>query len=233
MNWRWYVRSDLSSEALLSQGEVVSDGARIRVVRFQLTGRTYYRKEACGERLGRLLDRVARGGGWCSMPEQEARNLMQLEKDGFQVVPVIAAGSAFRYGVPVFGVMVSVALDAPLLEEVLGTNGELWFRYGGLVGRLHRCGYFDDCRAKDVLLDGQDLVLLDREKSRTDNHWSYRNALKSLKRTFYRNLRSGICPDEGAAKAFWAGYRAGVGLSSEAVGSLQQQISFSARDGSR
>ena len=113
MNWRWYVRPDLSPEALLSRGELVSDGTRVRVVRFQLGNRTYYRKEACGERLGRLLDRVVHGGVWCSMPEQEARNLKLLERDGFRVVQVMAAGSVFRKGMPVSGVMVSVALDAP------------------------------------------------------------------------------------------------------------------------
>lgn len=233
MNWRWHVEPGLSGEKLWCRGDVVSDGDRIKVVRFHLDGRTYYRKESCRERFGRLLDRVCGGGQWCSMPEQEARNLGLLVSEGFRVVPVVAAGSVFRFGIPVKGVMVTEGLDFPLLEDVLGIDCELWRRYGYLVGRLHACGFFDDCRAKDLLLDDGELVLLDREKSRTGNSWNYRKALKSLRRTLYRNQRSGIRANEQADMAFWQGYSKGARLQEGQWKLLRERVSFSSGYGGR
>ena len=233
VNWRWYVGPGLSGENLWCRGDVVSDGERIKVVRFQLDGRTYYRKESCNERFGRLLDRIFGGGQWCSVPEQEARTLGQLVTEGFRVVPVVAAGSVFRFGIPVKGVMVTEGLDFPLLEDVLGIDCELWRRYGYLVGRLHACGFFDDCRAKDLLLDDGELVLLDREKSRTGNSWNYRTALKSLRRTLYRNQRSGIRANEQADMAFWQGYSKGARLQEGQWKLLRERVSFSSGYGGR
>ena len=224
MSWRWHVSSGLSQKELWCQGEIVSDGDRVKVVRFEVDGCVYFRKESSSEQFGRLLERVTAGGSWCSMPEQEARNLNQLDSEGFCVVPVVAAGSHFRFGLPVKGVMVTAALDAPLLESVLGENPELWLGYGKLVGRLHCRGYFDDCRAKDVLVDHGRMVLLDREKSRSGKRWNYQNALKSLRRTSYRNQRSGIQADAGALAAFWAGYAEGAKLDDEKLRMLQQKM---------
>lgn len=233
MSWQWHAGPEFSQEGLWSPGEVVSDGERIKVVRFHLDGRDYYRKESCGERFGRLLGRVARGGGWCSMPEQEARNLEQLACDGFRVVPVVTAGSFFCSGVPVQGVMVTAAVEAPLLEDVLGQRCDLWKKYGGLVGSLHCRGYYGDCRAKDVLLDGDELVLLDRENSRSGSSWICRKAVKSLLRTSYRNQRSGIKAGDQSLEAFWQGYSESAGVKKEQLQLLRQQVVPSASDGGR
>lgn len=233
MSWQWYAEPEISQEELWSPGDVVSDGKRVKVVRFHLDGRVYYRKESRGERFGRLLDRVARGGGGCSMPEQEARNLEQLAYDGFLVVPVIAAGSFFCAGMPLQGVMVTAVVDAPLLESVLGLQVELWRKYGGLVGSLHDHGYYDDCRAKDVLLDGDKLVLLDREKHRSGGGWNCRKAVKSLLRTTYRNQRSGVKADSQSLEAFWQGYAEGADVKKEQLQLLRQQVMLPGLDRGR
>ena len=122
--------------------------------------RTLYRIESFNGRFVRLQDRIFGGVQWGSVPGQEARTLGQLVTEGFRVVPVVAAGSVFRFGIPVKGVMVTEGLDFPLLEDVLGIDCELWRRYGYLVGRLHACGFFDDCRAKGFLLDDGEFALL-------------------------------------------------------------------------
>src|SRR5690606_14975387 len=215
MNWRLSVPGALGDEQvarlLQAPGDVISGkpGA-VQVIRLYQEGRVCFRKQAPAEPLPRLLARFLRSGHWCSLPEMEARNLQQLKTHGFAVIDVLAAGTAWRWGRPVAGVLLSAALDADSLEHRLNHADDsarllLANAYGALAGALHQVGRFDALRAKDILVDsaGQ-LVLLDREKPLGRPGWRARRATRSLQRAWFRNRLSGLVLDAPGMQAFWS-----------------------------
>lgn len=235
MNWRLRVpgaQGDGQVARLLqASGEVVSGkpGA-VQVVRLHQDGQVFYRKQAPAEPLSRLLARFLRAGHWCSLPELEARNLQQLKARGFAVIEVLATGSAWRWGRPVAGVLLSAALDADSLEHCLRHTDDsarlrMAHAYGALAGALHQVGGFDALRAKDILVDGAgQLVLLDREKPLGRPGWHARRATRSLQRAWFRNRRSGLMLDAAGMQAFWSGYAEGAGISDATLATLRRAV---------
>jgi hypothetical protein len=238
VNWRLNVPGALGDEQvaqlLQAPGEVVSGkpGA-VQVVRLQQDGQVFYRKQAPAEPVSRLLARFLRAGHWCSLPELEARTLQQLKTQGFSVIQVLAAGSAWRWGRPVAGVLLSAALEADSLEHRLQHADDsarllMAHAYGALAGALHQAGGFDALRAKDILVDraGQ-LVLLDREKPLGRPGWHARRAARSLQRAWFRNRRSGLVLDAAGMQAFWSGYAQGAGISDATLATLRRAVEAS------
>lgn len=238
MNWRLSVPGALGDEQvarlLRAPGDVISGkpGA-VQVIRLHQEGQLFFRKQAPAEPLARLMARFLRGGHWCSLPELEARNLQQLKTHGFAVIEVLAAGTAWRWGRPVAGVLLSAALDADSLEHRLNHADAsarllLAHAYGALAGALHQVGGYDALRAKDVLVDdaGQ-LVLLDREKPLGRAGWRARRATRSLQRAWFRNHRSGLVLDDAGMQAFWAGYGEGAGISDVVLADIQRAVGAS------
>ncbi len=191
-------------------GECVSGaGTDTEVYRLSAGGRDYYLKLALRQRSRVLLPRMLAARRRCSSAELEAHILAELQHRGFNTIPLVAAGSAYRGGLPVAGFMLSLAVAAPTLEGVLkaGVEGseELWRDYGALTARLHRCGCLEPLRAKDLLVSEGRLQLLDREKPLTAAA-SERRRLRVLQRAMARNRRSGLRPGETPLAAFAAGY---------------------------
>lgn len=206
------IKGNALFKALLAlPGEVVSGHAeRTRVMRISLDGVELFFKVCCADRVATVLRRNLRAHSWCTTPELEARNLLHLSSLGFDVIPVLAVGSDYTAGFPRVGFMLTEGLRGESLELRLQQTDSpaLWEAYGALVGRLHKCGYYEPLRAKDVLLVDDRMVLMDREQPPV--RVSGRRAGPALKRMVARNSRSRLIMSDAAADQWLAGYTAQI-----------------------
>lgn len=202
----------LFQELLALSGEFVSGGAgQTRVKRVSIDGVDLFFKISLADRVSAVLRRNLWARSWCATPELEARNLVHLASLGFDVIPVLAAGSGYKAGFPRSGFMLTEGVSGEPLELRLQRTDSpaLWEAYGALVGRLHSHGYYEPLRAKDILLVNDRMVLMDREQPPV-RAGKWRTG-PSLKRMVARNARSGLVMSDAAANQWLAGYAAQAG----------------------
>lgn len=210
--WR-YRPAPLDFEALLKEAGTPISGAGTptRVYALEIDGEPCFLKTSEPESMKTLLPRLWRARAWCSSTELEGRNLQWLAGQGLAVIPVQTLATRYRFGWPVAGFMLSRAQFGDGLETLLQSappplRSELAEAYGGLCAQLHGLGVYEPLRAKDVIVDQHELILLDREKPPGRPGWHKYAALRSLERAWYRNRRSGLLLDAMCSEAFVRGY---------------------------
>jgi tRNA A-37 threonylcarbamoyl transferase component Bud32 len=201
LSWKIHYAEELKSAAaedvLACGDEVISgEGTTTAVFRGRWQERAVYLKLAHRERWSVLAPRLWAARAWCSSVELEARNLLRLQAEGIPVIPLLAWGTRYVFGLPVEGAMLSQAVAGMSLEEALMESRsdrlDLAARYGAVAGRLHRLGGYEPLRAKDFVVAGDGMFLLDREKPLGVSGWREGRAMTSLDRAWYRNRRSGL-----------------------------------------
>lgn len=203
---------ELFRQLLAVPGETVSGSAgKTQVRHLDIDGVDLFFKVSFADPASAVLRRNLRARSWCATPELEARNLLHLSSLGFDVIPVLAAGSGYRMGFPQAGFMLTEGLAGESLELRLQQTDSpaLWEAYGALVGRLHGHGYCEPLRAKDVLLVDGRMVLMDREQPPV--RLGEKRVTASLKRMVARNVRSGLTMSDTAADQWLTGYAAQAG----------------------
>ena len=181
-------------------GEMVTgQGKKVEVRRIEWNGKSCFLKVSYSESWESVMRQWLYGRRAISSPELEAINLLALQKAGFAVVPVLAAGTAYRYGKALQGFMVTRAVNGCGLDQALSTlprvqRSELLGYYGQLIARLHRFNYYEPLRCTDVLVDGNRFVLLDRTALpiRTTILGHRHRVRKSILRAAYRNRRAAV-----------------------------------------
>lgn len=210
----WRYRPDpLDLEALLKDAGAPISGAgtATRVYALEIDGEPFFLKVSEPESLKTLLPRLWKARAWCSSTELEGRNLQWLSDQGLAVIPVQTLATRYRFGLPVAGFMLSRAQPGGPLEALLQSvpaplRSELAEAYGALCAQLHVLGVYEPLRAKDVIVDQHQLILLDREKPPGRPGLHKHAALRSLERAWYRNRRSGLVLDAARSEAFVRGY---------------------------
>lgn len=210
----WRYRPDpLDLETLLKEAGTPISGAgtTTRVHALEIGGEPFFLKVSEPESLKSLLPRLWKARAWCSSTELEGRNLQWLAGQGVAVIPVQTLATRYRFGLPVAGFMLSRAQPGAPLEALLQSapspwRSELAEAYGALCAQLHGLGVYEPLRAKDVIVDRHQLILLDREKPPGRPGWHKQAALRSLERAWYRNRRSGLVLDATRSEAFVRGY---------------------------
>lgn len=200
--------------------ELVSgEGTTTHVYRGKHLGDDVFLKVSLRERWKVLAPRLLSARAWCSSVELEARNLLELKRAWIPVIPVLAQGTRYRFGVPVAGLMLSRAVKGESLEDVLNDahseQDGMAEKYGRIAAMLHRLGGYEPLRAKDFMVDEGGLVLLDREKPLGLSGWNEKRAMVSLERAWYRNRRSGLRLNRHQSQAWIEGYCNELALSDE------------------
>lgn len=233
MSWKIYyaegVEGSEVTDLLACGNEVISgEGTATVVYRGRWQGRDAYLKLAHRERWRVLAPRLWGARAWCSSVELEARNLMRLLAEGIPVIPLLAWGTCYEFGLPVGGVMLSKAVLGKSLEEALmearSDGVGLAARYGAVAGRLHQLGGYEPLRAKDFLVAGEHVFLLDREKPLGASGWRERKAMTSLERAWYRNRRSGLRLQEAQITAWLEAYGISAGLDEDGASRVEEIV---------
>jgi hypothetical protein len=75
------------------------------------------------------------------------------------MIPVLAYGTEYSWGIPKRGFMVSLGVKGEGLNTILKRNeanaSELWERYGEMCASPHAAGCMEPLRAKDLMVDEQ------------------------------------------------------------------------------
>lgn len=217
------------SNLLACGDEVISgEGTATVVCRGRWQEKAVYLKLARRERWRVLAPRLWRARSWCSSVELEARNLLRLQAEGIPVIPLLAWGTHYEFGLPVGGLMLSQSVAGRSLEDALMEKREdslgLASRYGVLAARLHQLGGYEPLRAKDFLVSEEKVFLLDREKPLGAAGWQGKRAIISLERAWYRNRRSGLRLKEGQILAWLEGYGTAAGLNLEWASRVEEIV---------
>lgn len=209
------LRADLDSnglgrfEALMDEpvGELLVKGKELRQLRrisISKNGQTRYvfLKRIGREPLGILLRMLVFGRKPCSGPLREKMLIDSLTKAGIPVMRPLAWGEERRYLLPVKGFLLVEGVKGTDLASLYSssTSSErllLMEGFGRFVGRLHRKGFFQAVRLKDVFCEYIDnkysFVLIDRETSKP---WASiflkHRCINSLARAYRRTLRDGF-----------------------------------------
>ncbi|MQX52700.1 BUD32 family EKC/KEOPS complex subunit [Alcanivorax sediminis] len=234
MSWvtRGVAADDLVNELALfdSEPEVVSGkGTMTQVYSGQYQGRDVFLKVSSRERWKVLIPRLCLARAWCSSVELEARNLLRLRDAGIKVIPILGHGTRYTLGVPAYGVMLSAAVAGISLEDVLMSDvpcrAEMAERYGRIAAMLHKLGGYEPLRAKDFMVNNEELILLDREKPLLAPGWRETRAMTSLERAWFRNQRSGLRLSPPLASAWVKGYCGEAGLSGANADQVMRTVS--------
>jgi hypothetical protein len=159
-------------------------------------------------------------GRWpCSGPIRELRMLENLQQCGFATMRQAAYGEKRFLGWPVGGFLV--------VEEVAGSEmgdlvneadsallGGLFLDLGVYLGRLHKAGFFQVVRLKDLFCTvglaedkSFDFILIDRETSKPwKKRFSKKSCFHSLARMARRILRDGYRLGHRELRCFFRGY---------------------------
>lgn len=211
-------------------GELLDSGRNGRELRrikicLQDQTRTFYLKRLAKEPFFKLAQMALFGYLPRSGPLREQLLLKRLNKAGFATMRPVAYGERRCFGWPVGGFL--------LVEEVRGIEVADFYqicepamRYslmealGEYLGKLHRTGFFQPVRLKDVFLqerpagagEGFDFVLIDRETSKPGPaRFAKTRSLQALARTARRTLRDGYALGRGEIRSFCRGYHRAVG----------------------
>ncbi|MEZ4484711.1 MAG: lipopolysaccharide kinase InaA family protein [Syntrophotaleaceae bacterium] len=185
------------------------NGRELRRVRATCQGqsRTFYLKRIGREPFLKLLQALLLGHRPHSGPCREWLMLVRLKEAGFETMRPVAYGERRFLGWPVGAFL--------LVEEVAGTEvadfysrcscGErqrLVEEIGVYLGALHRRGFFQPVRLKDLFFNrgagfGEDaftFVLIDRETSKPwPTRFSRSRCLQTVVRATRRTLRGRVC----------------------------------------
>jgi tRNA A-37 threonylcarbamoyl transferase component Bud32 len=195
-------------------GEIVDQEIDRTTRRIAVGGQKFYFKRIY-KPLGRksleplVRFRLPHHYGWRDMLE-----LGHLRKAGFAVADVAAAGEETRFGVPVASFILTPEVPGAGLAETLAASEDdqrrqLVGQLGEQTAKLHLAGFFTPLRCKDVICsDNNEWVLIDREtRFPGPISFSAKNAVKSLKRTFWRERENAAAWDELALAGYCEGYR--------------------------
>ncbi|MFH2045189.1 MAG: lipopolysaccharide kinase InaA family protein [Pseudomonadota bacterium] len=195
-------------EALMDEpvGELLVKGKELRQLRrisISQNGQTrhLFLKRIGREPIGILLRMLVFGRKPCSGPLREKMLIDSLTKAGIPVMRSLAWGEERKYCLPVKGFLLVEGVKGTDLATLYSssTSSErllLMEGFGRFVGRLHRKGFFQVVRLKDVFCEYIDnkysFVLIDRETSKPwVSIFLKRRCINSLARAYRRTLRDG------------------------------------------
>lgn len=215
-----------------SVGELLDSGRNGRELRRLKIGikdqtRTFYLKRLAREPFGKLIQMVLFGYLPRSGPLREQLLLKRLNNAGFATMRTVAYGEKRRFGWPVSGFLLVEEVEGAEVAEVYQgcstvTRHQLMDALGEYLGRLHKAGFFQAVRLKDLFLqeslnniDGVfDFVLIDRETSKPGpSRFTKKRSLETLARATRRTLRDGYLIGRGEIRSFCHGYHRAVGQS--------------------
>ncbi|KGD64398.1 hypothetical protein Y5S_02453 [Alcanivorax nanhaiticus] len=234
MSWitRGEAADDLVNELALFDVEpdvVSGKGTLTKVYSGKYQGQDVFLKVSSRERWKVLLPRLCLARAWCSSVDLEARNLLRLREAGITVIPILGYGTRYTLGLPVCGVMLSAAVEGVSLEDALMSDDParigLAAGYGRIAAMLHKLGGYEPLRAKDFMVNNEELILLDREKPLLSPGWREARAMTSLERAWFRNHRSGLRLTSPLTSAWVAGYCGEAGLSGANADQVSEIVS--------
>jgi len=231
--YRWIMAAGLESFSQFMTkpvGELLDSGRNGRELRrikisIQEQTRIFYLKRLAWDPFGKLIQMVLFGYLPRSGPLREQLLLKRLNNAGFATMRTVAYGERRRFGWPMGGFL--------LVEEVQGvevaefyqscstaTRHHLMTALGAYLGRLHKAGFFQTVRLKDLFLKkisndangGFDFVLIDRETSKPGpSRFAKFRSLEALARAARRTLRDGYALEREDVVSFCRGYHQVLG----------------------
>ena len=154
-------------------GQVIEENDERDVRRLQLNQTGFYLKRVWREKASAALESYLAGRLAHGRTYREKQQYECLQRHGFDVAEIAAVGEELHYAFPANGFILTREVPGKNLLDLFREADEdlrliIARRFGALVGRLYRHGFFGSVRLKDIICadpPGVDarLTLIDRE----------------------------------------------------------------------
>lgn len=200
-------------------------GRELRRFSVEIEGvtRKFFFKRIGREPVAKLAQMILFGHRPNSGPLRELRMLEELQQAGFVTMRQVAYGEKHLLGWPFGGFLVVEGVEGTEVADLVGSGTstllhKLFLDLGNYLGNLHRVGFYQVVRFKDLFCQevlsevGKrfDFVLIDRETSKPwKQSASKKRCFQSMARTTRRILRDGYHVSHENLRDFFNGYLGG------------------------